>query len=44
MTEDPTKDLTTDGILRLILERLAKLEAQIEAFAVTRMKMQGAIR
>lgn len=28
MSEDPTKDLTTDEMLRLILGRLDKLEAQ----------------
>lgn len=30
MTEDPTKELTPDEMLRMILERLARLESQAE--------------
>ena len=36
MTEDNTADLTTDELLRMILERLTRLEAQAQAQAEER--------
>ncbi len=36
MTEDNTADLTTDEMLRMILERLTRLEAQAQAQAEER--------
>lgn len=41
MSEDPTKDLTTDEILRLILNRLTDLETRfgaLEALVEDRLK------